>query len=520
MANKSLFGSTSGRNVPVTDVINEAGGGAYAFSPKHALAQYASTGCLNSTFYVTAETQLDKIRGLCNGLDPEFIAKTAVYCRQRGFMKDVPALLCAILAHRDVATLERVFDRVIDNGKMLRNFVQIVRSGVAGRRSLGSAPRRLVRNWFEARSDDDLFRASIGRSPSMADVIKMTHPRPRDAGRQALFGYMIGRDHDKAALPETVRAFEAFKRGDTEIAPDVPFQFLTSLNLSRSQWEDIARHATWQTTRMNLNTFLRHGVFSSPEMVTLIANRLRDERAIKRARAFPYQLLAAYRSVNDGVPREILTALEDAMEIATSNVPHLQGKVFILVDVSGSMHSPITGQRAGSTSKVTCVEVAALFAAALLRKNRDAEVIAFSDDVVRCRLTPRDTIMTNARKLASLPSGGTNCSAPLKMLNRQQAKGDMVIYVSDNESWVDWTNRRHPRGTATMAQWSSFSSRNRDARLVCIDLQPTGSTQATERGDILNIGGFSDSVFEIVNAFSRGRLGSGHFVGEIERIEI
>jgi len=31
--------------------------------------------------------------------------------------------------------------RVINNGKMLRNFVKIVRSGVAGRKSLGTAPK-------------------------------------------------------------------------------------------------------------------------------------------------------------------------------------------------------------------------------------------------------------------------------------------------------------------------------------------------------------------------------------------
>ena len=44
-------------------------------------------------------------------------------------------------------------------------------------------------------------------------------------------------------------------------------------------------------TRMNLNTFQRHGVFHDAEMVELIANRLRDAEAIKRAKVFPYQLL-------------------------------------------------------------------------------------------------------------------------------------------------------------------------------------------------------------------------------------
>ena len=50
-------------------------------------------------------------------------------------------------------------------------------------------------------------------------------------------------------------------------------------------------------------------------------------------------------------------------------------------DVSGSMHSPVTGFRKGATTAVRCIDVAALVAAAVLRKNPDAEVIPFEDEV-------------------------------------------------------------------------------------------------------------------------------------------
>jgi hypothetical protein len=35
-------------------------------------------------------------------------------------------------------------------------------------------------------------------------------------------------------------------------------------------------------------------------------------------------------------------------------------------------------------------------------------------------------------------------------------------------------------------------------KFVCIDLQPYGTTQAPDRSDILNVGGFSDAVFSVV----------------------
>src|SRR5918911_1001415 len=169
MANKNLFKMLAGKLIPLADAVNEERAPAYALSPKHQLAQYAATGCLNATFYASAEEQLAKVLELCKDIEPEFIARTAIFCRERGFMKDMPALLCAILAVKDRQLLAEVFPRVIDNAKMLRNFVQIIRSGVVGRKSLGTLPKRLVREWLEARDGEALFKASVGQGPSLAD---------------------------------------------------------------------------------------------------------------------------------------------------------------------------------------------------------------------------------------------------------------------------------------------------------------------------------------------------------------
>ena len=521
MANKTIFQTFKGMFTPKADTFNEAGGTAYKLSPKQALAQYAATGCFNHTFYADADEQLDAVLDLANDLDGEFVAKTAVFAREKGFMKDMPALLLAVLSVKDKDLFERAFPRVIDNGKMLRNFVQIMRAGAVGRKSLGSLPKRMVREWFEKRSAEQIFQQSVGQSPSIADILKMVHPKPIDAEREALYGYFIGREIDANKLPEIVKQFERFKNGESTEVPNVSFQMLTALPLGEKEWAEIARNAGWQMTRMNLNTFQRHGVFADEAMVELIAERLGNAESVRKARVFPYQLLSAYSaaSANKEIPRAISEALQDAMEIATENVPAIKGKVWIFPDISGSMHSAVTGYRKGSTSAVRCLDVTAMVAAAILRKNPTAEIIPFSDNIVEAELNPRDSVMTNSQKLASLPSGGTNCSAPLRELNRRKAKGDVVIYVSDNESWID-SNRTWNRGTATMEQWNEFKSRNRDAKLVCIDIQPYAHTQAQERTDILNIGGFSDQVFTLVSEFAKGTLDAGHWVGVIEKMEL
>ena len=522
MANKRLFASVRGKAIPKADAVNEAGGIAYHLTPEQALAQYAVTGCLNTTFYASAGEQLDQLLAFANRVEPAFVAKTAIFAREHGYMKDTPAALCAFLSVHEPDLLDRIFERVIDTPKMLRNFVQIMRSGVVGRKSLGSRPKRLVRRWLDNRSDDALFRAAIGQLPSLADIIKLVHPKPTSPQREALYGYLIGREHDAAALPELVKAYEAFKSGETAEIPDVPFQMLTSLELSKGVWNVIASRAPWQMTRMNLNTFARHGVFDKRERVSMIANRLKDGKAIAKARVFPYQLMMAYMAANPQVPHAVRDALQDAMEIAINNVPRFKGKVYVFPDVSGSMHWPVTGYRRGSSSAVRCVDVAALVAAAVLRRNPDAEVIPFESDVSQIRLNRRDSVMTNAKRLASLPCGGTNCSAPLKYLNRRQAEGDLLIYVSDNESWMDapgfgcWDGGR----TATMQAWSEFKHRNPAAKMVCLDIQPFDTTQAKERADILNIGGFSDQVFKVIAAFARGELGAAHWVGQIQAVDL
>lgn len=514
MANFQLFQSIKGKFLPAADAVNAEMAPAYAMSPRHQLAQYAATGCLNATYHANAESQLATVLALCEQVDAGFIAQCAVYCRERGYMKDMPALLAVVLAAKGADELAPVFKRVIKNGKMLRNFVQIIRSGAVGRKSMGSRPKKLVQHWLNHATEAQLLSASVGTAPSLADVVKMVHPKPAEPWRAAFLAWLIGKPFDADALPPQLKAFEAYKRDRTQPLPDVPFQMLTALELGAQEWAQIAANGGWQMVRMNLNTFGRHGVYALPGMTEVIAAKLRDAESIAKAGVFPYQLMAAYKAASGEVPIAIRNALQDALEIALANVPEIEGSVVVCPDVSGSMQSPVSGYRGTATSAMRCIDVAALVSAAMLRKNQQAVVMPFEVSVVDCPLNPRDTVMANAQKLAAIGGGGTNCSAPLALMNRNKVKADLVIYVSDNESWID----ARPGATATMRAWEEFKVRNPAARLVCIDCTPNSTSQACERDDVLNIGGFSDDVFKIIAAFAAGQLSAAHWVGEIEAV--
>ena len=365
-------------------------------------------------------------------------------------------------------------------------------------------------------SEQVLLAAAVGNAPSLADVVKMVHPKPQDAWRAAFFAWLIGKQYDAKALPPVLAAFEAYKLDPAQAIPEVPFQMLTALPLSARDWAQIARQGSWQMVRMNLNTFGRHGVYAIDGMPELIAAKLRDSEAIDRARVFPYQLMSACMAASESVPAIVRNALEQALEISLLNVPRIAGRVVVCPDVSGSMSSPVSGFRGSATSSVRCIDVAALVAAAMLRKNPDAMVLPFEQSVVTYQLDAQGTVMENAARLAAIGGGGTNCSAPLLRMNSKKELADLVIYVSDNESWID---ARRSGATATMGQWTVFKQRNPQAKLVCIDIAPHATTQAMEREDILNIGGFSDDVFRIIAAFAAGRLDPAHWVGEIDAID-
>ena len=470
MANKSVFASAVGKLLPRPDSRNREGALAFEYTPEHKLAQVAVTGCFNGTFYAEAREQLAAVLPLTLEVEPAFIAQTAVYCREREYTKDMPALLVAALTVTAPDLLAPTFWRVLDNGRMVRNFVQIMRSGTVGRKSLGSRPKALVQDWLNGASDSALIRASVGQAPSLADLIKMVHPKPRDPARVALHGYLIGRHHDAAELPAAICKFERFKRERSVGVPDAPFQMLTALALDRDAWAAIARQAGWQMLRTNLNTFARHGVFDVAGMTEAISARLRAPREIARARVFRYQIMAAYAMADGKVPGMVREASQGALEIAIANVPKINGQVVVCPDVSGSMGSPVTGYRRGASSAVRCVG-----------------------------------------------GGGTDCSAPLARLNRDRAAVDLVVIVSDNQSWVDGTCGHD---TATLRELAKLKARNPDAKLACIDLQPYGTTQGPDRADILNVGGFSDAGFDVLAAFATGRMNTCHWVGEIRQVEI
>jgi 60 kDa SS-A/Ro ribonucleoprotein len=387
----------------------------------------------------------------------------------------------------------------------------------------------------------------------------MARPTPKDNARRAMFGWLTDKSIEKwapateADLPVEVQSLIAYRNSESEEAQaviaggldNVRWDLLSDAAKGPKVWSALARKMGPQALRMNLNTLLRHDVFNVDQlsstdpgeipdkrfgqsfynMVDYVADRIADESEVRRSKQFPYQYFAAYLNADDNVPQKIKTALQKAAEIACGNVPELPGPVVIGLDTSGSMSSAVTGNRGrGATSKMRCIDVAALFAAAILRRNPDSVVIPFDTSAYDAKIDPNDSILSIADRLAKYGGGGTDCSLPLVATNQKYANRKFagIVLVSDNESWVG--TGRHG-STGVMTAWETFVANQRklagkeaNPKLVNIDLQPYQTVQACERADIMNIGGFSDAVFNVISAFLADN--NQRFVAEVEAIEL
>ncbi len=151
-------------------------------------------------------------------------------------------------------------------------------------------------------------------------------------------------------------------------------------------------------------------------------------------------------------------------------------------------------------------------------------MVPFDTAAYDAKMDPNDSILSIAERLAKYGGGGTDCSLPLVAASQQHAmrKFAGVVLVSDNESWVG-TGRGG--STGVMTAWEAFVANQRKLagkeacpKLVCIDLQPYQTVQACERADIMNIGGYSDSVFNVISSFLADN--DQRFVAEVEAIKL
>jgi hypothetical protein len=240
---------------------------------------------------------------------------------------------------------------------------------------------------------------------------------------------------------------------------------------------------------------LRNIINQAPAILNDALTMLTDESLIHKSLVLPFRYTTALQTLeNEGeTPRNVIVALNKAVDISLSNVPKLDGKTLIALDCSGSMQ----GQP---------LEIGALFASVLYKSN-DADLLLFSNDANYLHLNPTDSTLSLANQIKQRAQiGGTNFHA---IFQRATKTYNRIIILSDMQGWIGYD--------APTASFNEYKQRTQsDPFIYSFDLQGYSTLQFPER-KVFALTGFSEKIFDIMATLETDK---NALINKIKNVEL
>lgn len=268
----------------------------------------------------------------------------------------------------------------------------------------------------------------------------MVYLKLKDECCEVFFVWLIGKLCDIVLLLQVVQDFIWFKEICKGGLLDVFFQMLIVLEFNKYQWCDIVFNGGWYMVWMNFNIFVCYGVFEDVGVMCVIVDWLCDVEVICKVWVFFYQLMVVLMVLDGEVLMIICEVLYDVMEVVVGNVLVVDGSVVVCLDVFGFMCFLVMGFWCGLILVVCCVDVVGLVIVVMLCCNLDCQVFLFEYDVCLVSLEVWDIVVINVEWLVLIGGGGMNCFVLFVWLNCDGKVLDLVLFVLDNQFWIDVGN--------------------------------------------------------------------------------
>ena len=225
-----------------------------------------------------------------------------------------------------------------------------------------------------------------GKAYKLIDVVNLCHPKGNERNTDAIAALVKG-------------DLKSFDTWETELtrAGQVATSEEEKAEFKKDVWVKLVKEKKIRYFALLRN--LRNIIEQAPEVLPEALTLLADESLIKKSLVLPFRFTTAYEEIgklNEGkIVRDVLMALNRAVDISVSNVPKFDGETLVVLDVSGSM--------VGKPS-----QIGALFSAILIKSN-NADFMTFSDSAAYRNVNPMDTTITIADavnfQVAALISG-------------------------------------------------------------------------------------------------------------------
>jgi hypothetical protein len=468
-----------------TKTKNKEGHVAYKMTDKERLVSQVLTSFFKEPKYYGDNS--DEIVELAQQVahdHPEFIAKLAVFARKEFNMRSISHVLTAILSKEPNGKkyirqlIPAVVSRADDMTEILSAYLTMFGKPVpnALRRGINDILRRFDEYAISKYKSEK-------KSLKMKDLILICHPTPKDNAQAEMWKRCI---EGKLQSPDT-----------WEVA-------LSAKGNSKETWEKLIDDNAlgYMALLRNLRNIIEAAV--SEKHLDKALQKIADKNEVLKSKQLPFRFLSAHNELYQASSK-VYDALETALEISVANIPTLSGKTAIIVDVSGSMKSPVSKR-----SSMCCANIALLLGVMATKICEDSIFITFDTDLYFPKVSAKGSILSQVSSI-KVSGGGTDMFLPIGYLIEKKIKVDRILILSDNEVNHQWEGSYSGKTVQTILKEYHEKIYN-DCWLHGIDLQGYGTQQF--KGEKVNlIAGWSEKVLDFVKLVEEGEKGL------VERIE-
>lgn len=361
-------------------------------------------------FYVDGQTIHDAIEEAASAVSPDVLAKVADECRNVLNLRHVSLLLAVMLAQRGGPIVSETIFKVVQRADELSEFLSLYWAG--GKTPISKQVKKGLARAFQRFDGFQLAKYDRERAIRLRDVLFLVHAKPKDAAQAETWKKLVD-----GTLP----------------APDTWEVGLSGGGDKRETFERLLRENNlgYLALLRNLRNMTDAGVDAELIRQALLARK-------GAQRVLPFRYVAAARACPQLEP-----TIDAALSEAIAELPILEGRTVILVDVSGSM-----GAKLSAKSDLTRMDAAAALASLV---HGEVRMFTFSEQLVE--VPPRRGMAGVDAIIRSQGHGSTRLADAVNTANLRFPH-DRLIVITDEQA----TDGRVPQPVSPRAYMVNVAS--------------------------------------------------------------
>lgn len=361
-------------------------------------------------FYESGDSIADRIQKYAGLVSTEELAALAVEARSVHHLRRVPLLLLVELAKRGGSIVGETIAKTLQRADEPAEFLALYWKD--GKRPLSNQVKIGLAGALRKFNAYQLAKYNRDGKVKLRDVLFMTHAKPADEAQAQLWKQLA---QNELPTPDTWEV-------ELSAGKDKRETFTRLLQEKKLGYLALLR---------NLRNMTQAGVDESLVREALMARE-------GSQRVLPFRYIAAARAC----PR-LEPSIDAALMACLSGASKLPGRTIVLVDVSGSMNSKLSGK-----SDLTRMDAAAALAVLI---QGDLRVFTFSNQVVE--VPPRRGMAGVDAVIKSQQHGGTELAKAVTKVNWYYPH-DRLIVITDEQA----TGERVPDPKAPLAYMINVAS--------------------------------------------------------------